>query len=60
MNPNTLGPENPPYKLAILRGILERIAQAEHPTKFAVMKQVLLERIADIEAAGEQEPPADS
>ncbi|HMG86395.1 MAG TPA: hypothetical protein VK574_11640 [Terracidiphilus sp.] len=42
-------PDNPPDPLATLRDILQRIAQAEHPAEFAFIKQVLLERIADLE-----------
>lgn len=36
-------------QLAVLRGVLQRIAQAEHPENFAVVKQVLLERLRELE-----------
>jgi hypothetical protein len=36
-------------QLAILRVILQRITQAEHPEKFTLIKQVVLQRVADVE-----------
>jgi hypothetical protein len=38
-------------QLAILRGVLKRFAQAEHPENFAVAEQVLLERLKELEEA---------
>jgi hypothetical protein len=42
---------NPTYTwsqglVVLLRGILQRIAQAEHPENFSVVKQVLTERLS--------------
>ena len=36
-------------QLAVLRSILLRIAQAEHPEKFALVKQIILERLRELE-----------
>jgi hypothetical protein len=46
---HTSGPENPTDQIAVLQGILQRIAQAEHPIDFTFLKQVLLERVAELE-----------
>jgi hypothetical protein len=40
---------SPQDQIAILRGILQRIAQAEHPEGFSIVKQVLLERLRELE-----------
>jgi hypothetical protein len=57
---NTPGSENPSDQLAILHGILERFAQAKHAADFAIIKQLLLERIAELEEEVADIPPADS
>jgi hypothetical protein len=57
---NVPGPENPSDQLAILHGILERFAQSEHPTDFAITKQLLLQRIADLEDEVAHTPPGES
>jgi|GEM_PF-5798608 len=49
MKINTPGPENSRNQLAVLHDILQRIARAEHPADFAIVKQLLLERISDLE-----------
>jgi hypothetical protein len=46
--------------LASLRGTVQRMEHSENPENFVLIKQLILERIADIEAEAEQEPPADS
>ena len=60
MNSTTPGPENPRDQLAILHGILQRFAQAEHPADFAIIKQLLLERVAELEEEVAHTPHADS
>jgi len=51
-------PDDPPDSIATLRDILRRIAQAERPGDFAFIKQVLLERVADLEAEAAPMPIA--
>ena len=60
MNSTTPGPENLRDQIAILRGVLQRFAQAEHPADFALIKQLLLERLAELEEEAAHMPPANS
>jgi hypothetical protein len=46
--------------LASLRSTVQRLKQAENPEKVLFIKHVLLNRIADLEAEANQEPPTDS
>ena len=47
-------------QVAILRAIVRRMNQAEDPTAFCIVKQLLLERIAELEAESAQAPPANT
>jgi hemoglobin-like flavoprotein len=49
---------SPQDQLAILRGVFHRIAQAEHPEKFSIVKQVLLERLRELEEEAANTPLA--
>jgi hypothetical protein len=40
-------------RIAILHGILQRFAQAENPLHFVFVKQLLVERITELEAGVE-------
>ncbi len=51
-------PETLPDQLEVLRGILDRIAQAERPADFWILKQLLLERVAQLRDESEKEPHA--
>jgi len=53
-------PNNPPDSIATLRDILQSIAQTEHPADFTLLKQVLLARLADLEAEAALTPIAAS
>jgi hypothetical protein len=46
---NTAGPDHAANQIATLRNLLQHLEQAEHPSDFALVKQVLLSRIADLE-----------
>jgi hypothetical protein len=52
--------DDSPDSIATLRDILQRIAQAERPGDFAFIKQVLLERVAALEAEAAPTPIAAS
>ena len=45
-------------QLLVLRGILQRIAQGENPEKFSLIKQVVSQRIADLEEEAKHTPDA--
>ncbi len=46
--------------LVSLRSTVQRLEQSENPEKVLFIKHVLLNRIADLEAEANQEPPTDS
>jgi hypothetical protein len=51
------GDTSPQVQLVLIRGILQRIEQAEQPEKFGIIKQLLLERLSELESLAEQEAP---
>jgi hypothetical protein len=46
---------SPQVQLVMLRAVVQRIDQAEHPEKFGLIKQLLLEQLRELEALAEQE-----
>jgi hypothetical protein len=60
MDHRTPQPVSTDTLLASLRGTVQRMEQSENPENFALIKQLILDRIADVEAEAEQEPPAHS
>jgi hypothetical protein len=45
-------------QITLLRAVVGRINQAENRVAFCIVKQLLLERIAELEAESAQAPPA--
>lgn len=56
----TPGPEDLRDQIATLQCIVQRFAQAEHPSDFAITKQLLLERIGELEEEVRHTQPAAS
>jgi hypothetical protein len=50
--------ETLPHQLEVVRIILDRIAQSEHPADFWILKQLLLERVAQLKDESDKMPPA--
>jgi hypothetical protein len=46
---------SPQEQLVMLRGVVQRIDQAEHPEKFGLIRQLLLEQLRELETLTEQE-----
>jgi hypothetical protein len=59
-NTNTTGPKSLRTQIAELRSIVQRFARAEHPSEFAIIKQLLLECIAELEEEAKHTLPVAS